>query len=290
MPLSPSDRIKIIAEVASRLDGEGWPLIDLTLRQFKQPTTNQWGGSEHDYVIEMLGEADDDALAGLAHHVGFEIDNPTPGIEPPFWKDGHVRLFMSHLAKHREYAGTLKASLEEFGFTSFVAHTDIHPTKEWQDEILTALSTAEVLIALLHEGFDESAWTDQEVGFAMGRGIPTFAIRFKHDPYGFIGRFQAFNGSSKSCNDLAKEIFEALRVHKAMQRRMSEVIVTRFENSYNFAAAKANVALLEDIEHWTNGYSDRIRKAAEENSQVSGSWGVPERVETLIKKWAAKGV
>lgn len=290
MPLSPSDRIKIIAAVATRLDGAGWSLIDLTLKQFGQPTTNEWGGSQHDYVIQMLDDASDNALSGLAHHVGFEIDNPTTVIDPTFWKDGYVRVFISHLATHRQYAGTLKRSLEDYGFTSFVAHTDIHPTQEWQDEILTALSTAEVLLALLHEGFDESAWTDQEVGFAMGRGIPTFSVRFGQDPYGFIGRFQAFNGNGKSCNALAKEVFDALRVHKSMQRRMSEVIVTRFEESGSFADAKANMALLEDLQHWTKDYTERVRKAVKNNSQVADAYGVPEKVKALVKKWTTAGI
>lgn len=289
MALSPSDRIKVIAEVARRLDSETWPLIDLTLSQFGQPTTDQWGGNKSDYVIQMLGIASDEALSGLAHHVGFEIANPATKLDPPFWKDGHVRIFISHLAEHCKYAGKLKDTLEEYGFTSFVAHTDIQPTAEWQDEILTALSTAEVLIALLHEGFDESVWTDQEVGFAMGRGLPTFAIRLGKDPHGFIGRFQAFNGNRKPCEELAKEIFDALRTHKSMQRRMCEIVIARFEDSYSFANAKANMELVEELEFWTKEYSKRIQKAAEENSQVRGSWGVPARVKTLVEEWAAKG-
>ena len=36
--------------------------------------------------------------------------------------------------------------------------------------------------------------------------------------------------------------------------------------------------------------SERIRKAAESNSQISGSWEVPERVEDLVEKWAEKGI
>ncbi len=60
----------------------------------------------------------------------------------------------------------------------------------------------------MHDGFKESNWTDQEVGFAMGRGLPVFSIRFDQDPYGFIGRFQAFNGNGKTVENLAREIFD----------------------------------------------------------------------------------
>ena len=61
----------------------------------------------------------------------------------------------------------------------FVAHVDIHPTKEWQDEIESALSSMDGFVALLTDKFHESDWTDQEVGFALARGVPIIAVRLK---------------------------------------------------------------------------------------------------------------
>ena len=174
MALNPSERIKIIAEISRRLSSEDWPLIDLTLSQFGLPTTDTWSGPPDAYVIEMVKDASDDVLISLAYHIGVNISAPDQGIVPPFWKDGHLRVFLSHLSDHREFAGELKEAMEYYGLTAFVAHDDIEPTAEWQSEIETALSTCEVLIALLHVGFKESSWTDQEVGFAMGRGVSCF--------------------------------------------------------------------------------------------------------------------
>lgn len=238
----------------------------------------------------MIGGSPDETLLALAHHVGFTIDSPAPGLDPPFWKEGHLRVFITHLTAHQKYAGELKDSLDNFGFSSFVAHTAIHPTKEWQNEIETALATCEVMIALLHKGFNESEWTDQEVGFAMGRGLLAFYVLFDQKPYGFISRFQAFNGNGKSTDELAQEIFDVFRSHKQTQRRMSEILVSRFENSHSFQNAKENMKLLEELDQWNKRYSERISKAVESNSQISGSWGVPARVKTLIKGWEAKGV
>jgi hypothetical protein len=267
MAFNPSERIKIIAEVSRRLAGEDWPLIDLTLRQFGLPTTDSWPGSSDAYVIEMIEDASDDDLISLAYHIGVDISAPEQGIVPPFWKDGHLRVFLSHLSEHREFAGELKEAMEYYGLTAFVAHDDIEPTAEWQSEIETALSTCEVLIALLHAGFKESNWTDQEVGFAMGRSVPVFSIRFDQDPYGFIGRFQAFNGNGKKTHELAKEIFDVLRQHKQTQRRMAEILVARFELSINFQNAKDNMTLLEELNTWNANYSERITKAVENNGQ-----------------------
>ena len=210
MALSPSSRVKVVAEVSRRLSGEDWSLIDLTLSQFGLPTSDRWEGNSHDYLIEHLKDANDVVLVDLAHHVGFEVSSPTTGVELPFWQEGKLRLFISHLAAHREYAGALQDAFAGYGISAFVAHNDIQPTVEWQNTIESALATSEVLVALLHPDFNVSAWTDQEVGFAMGAGIPIFSVRFGQDPYGFIGRFQAFNGNGKNGEELAIELFLSL--------------------------------------------------------------------------------
>lgn len=149
-----------------------------------------------------------------------------------------------------------------------------------------ALTTCEALIALLHEKFHASNWTDQEIGFAMGRRVPAFAVRLGETPYGFIGRFQAFNGNGKTPGQLARELFECFRKNKQTQHRMSQALVALFEESSSFAQAKERVGYLEELEAWEPSFAVRIRAAEQSNSQINGSWGVPGRVEALVKKWA----
>jgi len=280
----------MMKEVAKRLGAEEWPLIDVTLKQFSLPWSDTWEGSKESYVLNMIEDAPDQSLADLASHVGYEFAPSTPRVDPPFWRKGMFRLFVSHLATHRDLAASLQEALLPYGISAFVAHNDIEPTSEWQTQIETALSTCDAMVALLNQGFHESNWTDQEIGFAMGRGIPVFSVRFNQDPYGFIGRFQAFNGNGKTSEILAKELFDAYRKNKQTQHRMAEVLVLLFEDSYSFANAKTNVGYLEELEVWEPSFSTRVRSAVKSNSQVSGSWGVPSRVEALVKKWAQRGV
>ncbi len=291
MPLSPSQRILLFKEIANRLSAEDWPLIDLTLKQFSLSWSDSWTGTKEGYVLRMAEGASDQVLVDLAQHVGFQFEErTTPRIDPPFWRKGFLRLFVSHLATHRAFAAELQEALLDFGISCFIAHNDIEPTSEWQGQIETALATCDALIALLHKGFHASNWTDQEIGFAMGRGVPAFAVGFGEAPYGFIARFQAFDGSSKTAATLARELFDAYRKNKQTQRRMSEVLVGLFEQSGSFAEAKARIGYLEDLLLWEPSFSTRIRSAAGSNSQVTNSWGVPERVELLVKKWAKSGV
>ena len=195
------------------------------------------------------------------------------------------RLFITHLAAHKVFAAQLQDALLLYGISSFVAHSDIEPTLEWQTQIETALATCDALITLLHDKFHESKWTDQEIGFAMGRGIPAFAVHLGETPYGFIARFQAFNGH-KTVEELARELFDSYRKNKQTQQKMSETIVGVFEDSRSFAEARRVMGYLEELEIWEPSFSSRIRAAAQNNSQVEGSWGVPNRVESLVNKWA----
>lgn len=291
MPLSPSQRIALITGIAERVGAEDYPFVDVTLKQFSLPTTDYWQSDKKSYVVSMIEEAPDQTLIDLAQHAGFSFDVVAPiRIDPPFWRKGMLRLFVSHLATYRGFVAELQTALLDFGISAFVAHNDIEPSLDWQTQIETALATCDALVALLHPDFHVSNWTDQEIGFAMGRGVPTFSVRFGQDPYGFIGRFQAFNGNGKEAIALARELFDAYRKNKQTQRRMGEVVVGLFEQSNSFAEAKVRVGYLEELESWDAAFSTRIRSAVTGNSQVSGSWGVPARVEALIDKWAKAGV
>lgn len=208
MPMNPSDRIKHIKEISKELGKEDWPLLDLTLQQFGLPWAEQWSGNgKENYVIEMLSTADDEPLLSLAKHLGIASELEAPE-EPDFWQNDKPRIFMSHLSENKSNAHELKDFLMLYGMSSFVAHDDIIPTREWQQEIESALASMDALVALLAPGFKESNWCDQEVGVAIGRKIPIIAVRFGLDPYGFIGKYQALQGMGKKPNLIAEEIFQ----------------------------------------------------------------------------------
>ena len=287
MALTPSQRVTLKNEIAGRLSSEDYPLIDATLKEFDIPTSLEWSGQKYDYLLQMIESTQDQILIDLGAHVGFIFEATVPSslVQPAFWKKGMLRVFLSHLATHKVGAAKLQEAFLEFGISCFGAHNDIEPTATWQTEIETALATCDALVALLHPDFHVSNWTDQEIGFAMGRGLPIFSVRIGQDPYGFIGRFQAFNAKGKEHATLAREIFDAFRKNKQTQQRMSEVLVGMFEESGSFADAKYKVGLLEEVTTWQPTFSSGLLAAIDANSQIAGSWGVPEQVMALIKKW-----
>ena len=127
MPLSPSQRIRLITDAEKRLAEEEYALIDLTLRQFGLQSTNEWSGTKQAYVVAMMENATDEILLDLAQHAGARIEEAAPRVEPSFWRLGMFRLFISHLATHREMTVELQKALLRYGITAFVAHNDIEP-------------------------------------------------------------------------------------------------------------------------------------------------------------------
>lgn len=76
---------------------------------------------------------------------------------PANWRGtGLFRLFISHISKEKIKATRLKECLVPYGISGFVAHEDIHPTLEWQDEIMRALFHMDAFIAMHTPGFSAS--------------------------------------------------------------------------------------------------------------------------------------
>jgi hypothetical protein len=61
-------------EISRRLAAEEYPLIDVTLKQFPLPWSNEWEGTKEGYVLHMIDDAPDQALMDLALHVGFQFE------------------------------------------------------------------------------------------------------------------------------------------------------------------------------------------------------------------------
>lgn len=180
------------------------------------------------------------------------------------WQDG-FRLFFSHKTEVKHETANIKQRLSQFGFTCFVAHMDIHPTQAWQDEIENALETMDGFVALLTTGFHDSKWTDQEVGYAVARGVPIIAVRLGTDPYGFIGKFQAL---SCGWEDAALEIAKLL----ISNARMFEAYLSALRQCHSFIDANILGSLLPAIKSLTPQQASDLVDAYNANAEIRGGF------------------
>ncbi len=182
------------------------------------------------------------------------------------WGNRGYRVFLSHKAEVKKEAAELKSRLELFGAGCFVAHEDIHPTKEWQDEIENALTSMDAFVALLTSEFHNSLWTDQEVGFALCRAVPIIAVKLGRDPYGFIGKFQAL-----ACDwDAAPTAIAKLLVK---QSQMLDAYIGALRLCTSFDQGNTLAEVLPDVERLSDEQVNQLMEAFNENDQLGGSFG-----------------
>jgi hypothetical protein len=204
--------------------------------------------------------------------------------EPRFWRSGHFRLFISHRAEEKVFAQQLSEGLLGYGISGFVAHEDIEPTREWENEIITALRTMDGLLAILSSTFHASEFTDQEVGAAIGRDKPILTLRNGSDPYGLMARGQALKTKGPMTVHAAKEIATTLLAHEQSSSRMAEGIVASFIASDSFDQARSRVRNLSWLEKVTDDQRARIEKALVENGQIRNAYNVVPEATSFLKR------
>jgi hypothetical protein len=189
-----------------------------------------------------------------------------PDATKRLWEEDRFRLFLSHKVEVKKETSELKASVGLLGVSCFVAHEDIHPTKEWQDEIENALVTMDGFVALLTDNFHESDWTDQEVGYALARGVPLIAVRLGRNPYGFIGKFQALSSTWETA---PMNIFRIL----IKQDRMFSAYVHALRACISWENGNKQAEVLPFIDSLSPEQIDELVGAYNETSELHGSWG-----------------
>ncbi|MCP4968093.1 MAG: toll/interleukin-1 receptor domain-containing protein [bacterium] len=265
-----SERIHTIRAVAEVLGAEDWSIIDMTLEAFGCPTLDTWSGNTRDYVLEMVLSAPEPAVIALAEHLDLVAQPMGEVGDADCWEEGYFRLFLSHLARHKVFAHELKSELASRAISGFVAHDDITPTAEWISEIESALFSADALVALMHEGFENSYWTDQEVGVVMGRRKPILSVKLETDPHGFLGKFQAIPGGA--AETVAARIFSALVSREDTARAIAYAVVHRTERGRGHNDNQDNFRLLGQISYFDDTLAKRLRTAMDESHYVAEAY------------------
>lgn len=221
-------RLELLDKIGRELQARySYGDIDLFLSAFgvAQPT-NVGVNSKWVYSKVALQSASDDVLQQIAQELDLLLPSMPPmGVKAPdCWEDdSQFRLFISHLAAEKLKAKRLKETLAPYHISGFVAHEDITPTLDWQKEIEKALFTMDAMVTLHTAGFSQSIWTQQEIGFALGRRIKVISLRIGEDPKGFISKDQALLRRGRDATGLSEEIASILTSDASTKARMAEV-------------------------------------------------------------------
>lgn len=200
-----------------------------------------------------------------------------PDVEG-IWTPDRPRVFLSHSSLNRAGVTELAQDLEALNCSCFVAHVDIEPSLPWQRTIERALRTSHVLIAYVTSEFHGSLWTDQEVGWVLGRGIPVISVNAGEQPYGFFGSFQSVR--SDAAPTLGYAVFRAIAVSCLRENLadapdrgtlVARAIVGSFCGSRSYESTRRRFELLSlvPMSLWTDEMAEELDRATESNNQIS---------------------
>jgi hypothetical protein len=186
------------------------------------------------------------------------------------WKPGQIRLFISHRDRHKRAATELAEALQEYGISSFVAHDTIEPTREWRREILNGLETMEVMLVFLTDDFEESTWTNQEVGFALGKGVPVVSLKLEsRDPPGFVSHEQALRGSLSNPASSAQAVQKLIAEKLGRTERIQTALIEAFLASPDWNEARDRFERMSAaIDRLNDANLNRILEGFSKNDQL----------------------
>lgn len=138
--------------------------------------------------------------------------------------------------------------------------------------------------------FVESRWCDQEVGFALARGIVIVPMKIGADPHGFIAKLQAITIPAHTTPyAVADSLFDILARHSTTAEALMPAVVRRYVNSDSLENTRAAFVLLETIPRsaWTDAMVEQVERAPRSNSQVGdavlpGGRKVPDAARDLL--------
>lgn len=190
--------------------------------------------------------------------------------------------FLSHSHINLAIANEVASILRVFGLSGFIAHRDLESGSEWREEIQRQLREASLLVAIVSSHFAESDWTDQEVGFALARGIPIVPINAGLAPYGFMGHIQGVRWGNEAeeggRNDStgrhwtrAQLVERQARLGSALLRRgvmNRSDVVDRLAGSSSWDGTRVLLSVIGSLEDLSPAETTALARAAASNYEV----------------------
>ena len=208
-----TEKIQLIENIATMLQQKyTFADIDVFLAEFQVNNVSPKGYiSKRLYVKERLNNIKETELIRIADVLEIATDNLIKNPPKNWVGTDSAKAFICHVAKDKSIAKRLRDVLKGFNIEAFVAHEDIKPSEQWQIEIERALKTMDIFISIHTEGFSESIWCQQEIGYASCRGVKIIPIKFDENPQGFIGKIQALIRGKKQAEEVTFDILEILK-------------------------------------------------------------------------------
>lgn len=245
---------------------------------------NECKSFEDEFFNKVFFQVEDENNWEYQHAVSLD---KYPQVEPDtlsIWQPDRIRLFVSHRDNHKKKAKELAEALEGYGMSAFLAHDTIEVTAPWQNEILKGLGTMEIMLVFVTDDLHDSEWTDQEIGFALGRGVPILSLKLENaDPKGFIAGEQALRGDIQDPAASAPLIYKLVAKKLDNKDRLQSALISAFIDSSCFEEAKERFQRLNKaVDSISEEEEQRIIDGFKKNDQLHNAFYLNNKYKRLI--------
>jgi hypothetical protein len=280
--VTPAERLDLIKRIRPVLGEMTFAEVEIHLDEFgvDYQRWRYYDGDSVEWLMQCMRSMTDDQMTGISQYV---LDETPLAKDESSWRAGEFRVFLSHLAAHKLFASELSDALKTYGMHGFVAHEHIEPGKAWENVILSSLATCDCLVAILHPDFHKSNWTDQEVGYVLGRGKLALAVKAGIDPYGFMGRLQAIPlplGTSGAT--MAHKLVRLLCAHEETGHAARQSLIEKLVSSRSWNTSNLIAGVLKESPKITKPQFLQLYEARKANGEISGAYIADPWIDELV--------
>lgn len=281
MPLSRTERFKLKSHMLDDInqDNSNWDIrrLNLLLSEFGLETIEGgWNGPTFEEIIANISDTELYEMYSLVTGTKpVELLEADGSMELGNWKAGYVRMFISHSAKEKEFVGRVAEELAVVGIHGFVAHNAMEYSKPWQEQIEQALRSMQAFVVIVHPEVETSAWCNQEIGWAIGKRVPRFAIGIDADVTGFLGREQWPSGQDSSSREIANMISKWASSVPELGETMTAGLFAALAGANNYMDAGATAKRIANLSGLTATQWDQLNAIFWSNDQIYNG-GLPK--------------
>lgn len=184
-----------------------------------------------------------------------------------------MRVFLSYHEDEKgdECAQVLRKELAILGIDAIMATHSIMPGTSWAQAIRDHLANSSALVCIASQGYTESPWCQQEIGWAIGHGIPALWVRYdsKEHSVGFLmDKQEVIVTDPSSQAETARAIGTWLATQEKTREEARATFIDALAGSSTYQQTRDIVQVLATLDSLTDNEWQQIDAAAVTNRQV----------------------
>lgn len=200
------------------------------------------------------------------------------------WKEGYFRLFVSHCSADKQFCAMVSEKLDRVRVDAFIAHEAIEPDLPWQHEIKLGLASCHALMFVASEASNQSFWCQQEVGWALGRGVLVTSYMLGQEPVGFANSLQGWKVRGHDPVVIRDRLLSKFTKDARTESAMREPLVQLIQSSRTASQIDFTLDYVEQLSSLTQEHLERIANVISQPF-VSSSRAVTERIKATLSSF-----